>query len=470
MNARGETLRATTARPWNVTAGGTRPRFVAPHRRVRTADIVCVALVLTALFFTPLVLRPADAQAYYLALVLTTLTALPVVARIASGTFDPFEPIVPISALIGLAFGVRTMYLAYEPVTLFPLRIGYLRADEFTSSALLLTIVAYCSLLAGYYVIAGPIRFSPSGASRWGRWAPTTLSGPKMAALLGIAALATAVSGPISLDGVEASTTPLAVLGSLVGVTGCILALHVAAGDTRRWLQLALWCVVIPLAAWQSSVFTAKTPILLAIFAILAAYHYARRQLTLSVLVVGVTLSVIVVFPLVNAYRSPPGRYQEPIASSGLVGQIVAFPTRFAGMTSGEYVRYAGEGVLSRSTGVDALSLLLKYDVSRELGNAGAYLAIPLYAYVPRAVWPTKPILSQGGLAGQLLAVPGLDGMNNTSSYGIFHIGDLFVTFGVSGVLIGMCVLGCLYRLFYKFFDPMHNPDLGMKFLYILLL
>ena len=33
-----------------------------------------------------------------------------------------------------------------------------------------------------------------------------------------------------------------------------------------------------------------------------------------------------------------------------------------------------------------------------------------------------------------------------------------------------MCLLGCLYRLFYKFLDPLNSQDLGFKFLYILVL
>ena len=439
--------------------------------RARTPEIVSLAFVLTALFLTPLVLSPADTQIYYLALVLTVLTALPVVARIASGTLDPFEPIIPVSMLIGLAFGVRTMYLAYDPVTLFPLRTGQLRADEFIGSALLLTIAGYASLLAGYYVIAGNVSLSapPRQRREKGTWRPAALKGHHIAVLLGLSAVAAVISRPSITDAVTSATTSTAVLGSLAQLGACVLALHLAAGDQRRWLRLALWCVAVPMGAWQSLVLGAKTPILLMLYAILAGYHYGGRRVPLRALVAGVLLSIIVVFPFVNAYRSPPGRYMEPPASAGLVDQLIAYPTRFAGMTPGEYLQYAGEGVLSRSTGIDALSLLLKYDVSRELGNATAYCSIPLYAFVPRVIWPSKPVLAQGAEAGRLLAVPSFEGLYSFSSFGIFHLGDLFVTFGVAGVMIGMCLLGCLYRLIYRFFNPLHASDLGMKFIYIFL-
>ena len=55
-------------------------------------------------------------------------------------------------------------------------------------------------------------------------------------------------------------------------------------------------------------------------------------------------------------------------------------------------------------------------------------------------------------------------------SIGVFHIGDLYASFGGSGVLVGMCILGFLFRVIYQLFDPPRSPDLGMKFMYIVLL
>ena len=456
--------------PQRVPPAG-RPAPVAPHR-AKTPAIISIALLTTALLLAPFFLQPADTQAYYLALTLTVLTALPLVTRIASDTLDPFEPIISISILIGLAFGVRTMYLAYDPAEMFFLRTGALRADEFINSALQLTIAAYCSLLAGYYLIAGPVRLPTLASGRWGRgtWTGSRLRIGQMAVLLGFAAVGTIVARPVGADELTSATTPIAILAGLAQVSGFVLALHLAAGDRRRWLRIALWCVAVPLAAWQALIFGAKAPILLMLYGIVAAYHYGRRRIAPRTLVVGAVLATLIVFPVVNAYRAPPGRYIEPPASAGWVGRIASLPTLFDGMTPGEYVQYAFEGVLSRSTGIDALSLLLKYDLSRELGNRTAYWSIPLYAFVPRVIWPAKPFLQQGAEAGRLLNVPSFEGRFSVSSYGIFHLGDLLVTFGVAGALIGMCVLGCLYRLLYKWFDPAGSRDPGIQFLYILVL
>ena len=465
-----------TARLRSFTPEGKRTMRFEREAPIRSLEVISIAFLLAALFLTPLVLRPADVQAYYLALVLTALTSLPLVTRIVSGTLDVFEPIIPISLLIGLAFGVRTMYLAFDPVTLMPLQMGALRFDDFVHSALLLTIAAYSSLLAGYYVIAGPMRVAPFSSRRFGRriWAPSTLNGATITAMIGIAGLVTVVSSPSILDPVTNSTTAVGVLMSFAQLSGCILALHLAAGDTRRWLRLALWCGVLPLSVWQSLALGTKSPILLLLYVVVAARHYEKGRIPLRVLVAGTVVAVLVVFPTVNLIRQGPERPLTPSAASmtgaELVAQIASLPTLLSRITLFEYVQIAGEGVISRSTGIDSLALLLRYDVSRELGDPASYLYIPAYAFIPRVIWPTKPVLNQGTRFGRLLVVPGSEGVNSISSFGIFHMGDLFVSFGLAGVLIGMCVLGCLYRLLYRFFDPLNTPDLGVKFLYVFLL
>ena len=81
----------TRTAPRGFTA--TTRRKPAETRRGRSPEIVSLAFVLTALFIAPLVLPPADTKAYYLALVLTVLTALPLLVRIASDTVDPGRPV-----------------------------------------------------------------------------------------------------------------------------------------------------------------------------------------------------------------------------------------------------------------------------------------------------------------------------------------------------------------------------------------
>jgi hypothetical protein len=176
-------------------------------------------------------------------------------------------------------------------------------------------------------------------------------------------------------------------------------------------------------------------------------------------------VAVLAVFPTINVFRES---YVTEDAS--LLSRVADTQDRLRQMTGQEYARFAGDNLMTRSNGVDALALSMKYDVSNELGNPAAYAYIPIYAFIPRVIWPDKPILDQGVRFGRLLLVGGLEGANSLTSFGMYHIGDLYVSFGTVGLFVGMCALGFMFRLAYAFLDPLHTPDLGIKFLYILVI
>ena len=100
-----------------MTPGVNRRRRVAAPRLAtpRTLAGAGAALVLALVFLMPFAVRPIDTPAYYLGLALFLLTLVPVVTRLMAGDLDVFEPIVPISLLTGLAFGIRAMYSSTTP-------------------------------------------------------------------------------------------------------------------------------------------------------------------------------------------------------------------------------------------------------------------------------------------------------------------------------------------------------------------
>ena len=437
--------------------------------------------MLGAVAFLPFVVRPVDTQAYYLGFTVFLVTLLPLVVRLAAGSLDVFEPIIPISLLIGLAFGIRAMYLVYEPTALLTW-LTHVSFEEFIGRALLMTLAGYGALLVGYYVVAIPaVRLMrsrpPAPKAAW----PLDMHGTKVLTLIAIGLLATLarvgsgeLAGAAGQPRVTSATFVLGILSMFVEYGACILALHIAAGDDRRWLRMALWFGVLPLTALQALVFAGKGPLLLALYSVLAAWHYAKRRLSVAVLGGAVAVAVLVVFPTVNAFRVPDERSLTASSSGPTTGEFVsrvaAIPSLFAGMGVTEYARFAAESVVGRANGIDSLAVLMKYDGTLDLGNPAAYWQIPLYAFVPRAVWSDKPVLLTGTEFARLFVTPTEEGLREYPSIGVFHLGDLYASFGAGGVLIGMCALGFLFRAVYHFFDPAGSPDLGRKFLYIVLL
>jgi hypothetical protein len=419
------------------------------------------------LVLTSLLVRPERAALYYLALLLAGLALLPLVVRAVAGTLDLFEPIIPISLLIVLAYSVRTMYIAYVPRSI---GFGSLAYDDQIAAALLLTMAAYLALVFGYYVLGGALRPKPM-SERWfagRRWAPA-LPGWKILVLLGIGTYATRVAAAsgTGLQDVTAATTLIGFAASSLQIAACILALHAAAGHASPWLRFFVWGVAVPLAAWQALTLGGKAYLLSVVYIVIAARHYVSQRTRLGIVLAITGVAVLTVFPIINVLRVDDPR---TVARGALVERVAAVLDGFAGMTPAEYMRFAAENTMTRFNGVDALALSMKYNVSDELGNPMAYAYIPFYAFVPRLVWPDKPVLDQGVRFGQILLIGGFAGASSVTSIGMYHLADLFVSFGAIGVLIGMMVLGCLYRLVYAFLDPLHTPDAGVKFLYILVL
>jgi hypothetical protein len=450
---------APTRRSRATINGGIRP--AANHRRI--GPIFSTAALLGILSVMPLVLRPSQPQIYYLALLLGGLTLLPLMVRIGAGTLDLFEPVIPISLLITLAYSLRAMYVAYVPGSV---AFGRLPYDDRIASALGLTIAAYVALLSGYYVLAGPIQVRPL-AARWftgRRWAPRAELG-KVVVLLGIGTYATRIATATDFGIVTGSTTVIGLALGFVQLTGCVLALHIAAGDKRLWLKVAVLGIALPLAVLQSLAFGGKVHILGFVYVLVAARHYVSRRLDLRMALAIGAVAVLAVFPTINIFRDADVR-----PDTSLLDRVTDMRNQLRQMTGQEYIQFASENVLTRSNGVDALALSMKYDVSKELGNPTAYAYIPIYAFIPRVIWPDKPVLDQGVRFGRLLLVGGLEAANSLTSFGMYHIGDLYVSFGMMGLLVGMCAMGFMFRVVYKFLDPLHTPDLGIKFLYILVL
>jgi hypothetical protein len=271
---------------------------------------------------------------------------------------------------------------------------------------------------------------------------------------------------------VTSATFVLNGLSAFAQYAVCIIALYIAAGDRRRTLRLVVFFVALPVSLFHSLAFGGKSAILMALYSMVAAFHYVRRRVRLRTLSIGAVVAVLVVFPTVNAYRATI--YSKlggsPTSVSEFIATLNYIPQAFSGRGPAEYLGLATEGIMGRSTGIDSLSLIMKYGDDGQLGDPGSYLKVPLYSLIPRVIWPDKPLPRQSMMFGRMFVVPSAESSKNFASFGIFHIGDLYASFGPLGVLFGMCLLGCLYRLIYEWLAPTTNPDLGMRFIYILLL
>ena len=107
----------------------------------------------------------------------------------------------------------------------------------------------------------------------------------------------------------------------------------------------------------------------------------------------------------------------------------------------------------NRESASNRLSLLLTtahyiewtpYPIPYKNGVTLAYLG---YTWIPRAVWPEKPIAQ---VANKILPVEydiQTAANTETTMFGVGHLAEAYVNFGVIGIVPVFLLLGCLYRI-----------------------
>ncbi len=246
----------------------------------------------------------------------------------------------------------------------------------------------------------------------------------------------------------------------------CTVPLYVTVLDLVRRLQLGgslipvVFLAVIEtlyqfMAGWKAGFM----PVLIAM---LLAYHYLHRPVTLRNLIYGAALVAPVVsfvFPLVTMYRS----YVTAFVS---INSISVFTLAEIGRQAIESIGNLDAASLApianRFAGLDSLIVIVSGVSFYRLGET---LTPILSFFVPRVLWPGKPTMSLGyDFAVQFL---GWDRVYRSEA-AITQMGDWYWNFGILGVLFGMFIMGVLYRYIYSFFIESRGFSPLAVFVYVI--
>jgi hypothetical protein len=173
---------------------------------------------------------------------------------------------------------------------------------------------------------------------------------------------------------------------------------------------------------------------------------FVQRRLNLRWLVIAF-LALVLFYPFSNAYRSiVHGRGAQEVTSFGgaaRAGQMAFSEVGEGESSAGDFWRDGLNSTLGR---IDLLTcvaevLTLGPRASMVKGNVHWWM-LPIYPFVPRFLWPSKPILQEGGWFTVALRGGSGDAASAGSSTAITYPGDLYLQFGLLGILVGMLVLG----------------------------
>lgn len=156
--------------------------------------------------------------------------------------------------------------------------------------------------------------------------------------------------------------------------------------------------------------------------------------------IVAAVAGLVLLYPVTNSYRSLLRKTGNGITSfssaASLGSQALAKTTQsqpgFAGMVESGW-----------NMSVGRLDLLWSFGKVLSLGSRTALLRgkerwwmIPYYPFIPRFIWHSKPKLYKGKRFSVAL------GIGDKTSTAVTYPGDLYVTYGLAGLIAGMFLLG----------------------------
>lgn len=196
-----------------------------------------------------------------------------------------------------------------------------------------------------------------------------------------------------------------------------------------------------------------KRLVLLGPFIVAIAYTLIERRIRMSFVIVGVLLLVIL-YPVAQFQREVVQRgftinavqvLQDPRRA---IAQISAF---LSSLDAREYLTYGLQASGSRVNALGVATVIVRDTPSRVPYQGGWTIGYIFLSYIPRALWPGKPITT----IGQWVTDNYGAGPQIRSNTGASWIGEFYLNFGYPGVIFGMLILGIWFRLLQEhFFRP----------------
>ena len=200
-----------------------------------------------------------------------------------------------------------------------------------------------------------------------------------------------------------------------------------------------------------------KESFVIAILAVVIPMSAARRHLPKVAVLVCFVAFLIIVIPFNQAYRNAARGGGETLSASQAISAAPGILQQT--LTGQSPIKMLPNSVIyltQRIREIDSPAIVMQRTPGQIAYSSPAQLIeAPLLDMVPRAVWPSKPILATGYQFSQQYFE--LSASLYTSS-AITPVGDLYRHGGWISVIAGMFLLGCVVRLLNDVLDVRCNP------------
>jgi hypothetical protein len=368
---------------------------------------------------------------------------------------DVFAPLLPVTGYLFLGIGVRGLVLLEGWL---PNKYGVPISDSWlVTSVFLLAALAIGCCILGYRSQTGR-RLGTKLLSR--RWAKLPYS-PQVVTWFSVLAAGAGLASLLVLrhrfGGIAGFGDTPAVVVSQVSEGGMfsahMLIYFPVAGFLIAWrrrgtglvCRLAVFANFALIITWFV-VTGSKSLLFEFFFGLLLLHHYLRRHIRGRTLIIAVIPALVLVS--LAFYFKDYGLKADAIAtqySEHPIAEAVVDP------------------LLSRSYQFDAATMILAKTKSVSDYRMGGTLEELLWFYVPRQWWPSKPLSFGFSFGPQYFP-----GAPATQAYTPSMLGELYLDFGVPGVMIGFYLLGIILRACYEGLAPGRNQLSTVLYLIVL--
>lgn len=205
--------------------------------------------------------------------------------------------------------------------------------------------------------------------------------------------------------------------------------------DMPCWLLF--WVILVSEVAWGLA--SGMKGLALQPFIIVAIISSLIRRRFMKRWAAVVLLGLVALYPLANNYRrlvKDEGGLSSPAAVVSTGFQALS-QTQASTIGASNWVQSGWRISVKRLDMLTSVGLVLWLGSrARLLQGKERWWMLPYYPFIPRFIWPSKPVLDKG------LRFSAAAGSVATSSMAITYPGDLYASYGLAGIVLGMFLLG----------------------------
>jgi hypothetical protein len=361
---------------------------------------------------------------------------------------DAFDPLFLLTLVLTLYFVFHAMWFLVDPSRL-SLNIRRPFIDEMARSQAYL-LLAYAAMLVAF-AVARPRDARMNSTSR------KAISETPMSRLLLIFAVgmvfnfvafkAGAYSKSINSGlTVSGNFRVLRTIGffSFVAYVGALLRVTTAPHESTRKARVVVYGVMLPGQIVWAFVTGTKSEAFFAVFALLLVRNYRVRLISARRVLASVIAFVVLFTPLVQTTRSETTAGNLS-SSSDIHRAVDRFPNEIGRVVRGKGLLDGVQILQERTNGSESFALATKYTPTLRGYQFGhSWAGVPL-TFVPRFLWHTKPNYALTRDFSEIYAGQSVAGGNGLALAPTFP-GDLYMNFGLVGVLGGFLIVGFLLR------------------------